>query len=680
MIVRRLLAQTCARSALTIPRRALATTPPVKPPPPFPTTPTCPAPTCACAPTPELPEGLEIDRAAPLNGAISSYAQHVLVCTGKDDWPSRIEEDNAGDNLAADLRELVGPRGKFSDPFHHTSILNASFPSSPPPKRRPELQTSSVYLLPQFKYVPFLPRVSFESAEALVRGYLQPDRLHPMHDGLSPIHRDRLLRKPAYRGLLWGVKDVKEVVVLVCGHGGRDRRCGVFGPMLRDEFEKRLPGMGVEVLRGPVEVEGEEGEAVEGTASGREYAARVGLISHIGGHKFAGNVIIYLPPGLKTQDGGEHPLAGHGIWYGRVEPRHVEGIVGETVLRGRVIEELFRGGIKQDGEILRFTRGKLKLRWLFIALLLCAAPPLLIMAYEDDRPLNPDTFAPFTVTDRLPVSPTAFVLTLEPATVRKRLSWYGGSMPPDESVGHAWDHGLWVLEVKQPEMQVAREYTPLPPTSIGDGRGSRLYVRKVDGGNVSGYLSKLGVGSPIQLRGPRTSFDLRGRLGLGRDGKVVFLAGGTGIAPALQAAKRLLDGDEGIELEVVWANRKRVDTFALGMPEHEGVVELLEGYKAKYPDRFSYSCTHLITSDDRDPPATSLTVRKPCECYDAHGSPVRGGKNLLMVSGPEGFVARYAGVKVWGGGKEMQGPVGGVLGELEKKYPRLGEEWLVLKL
>ncbi|KAJ4302144.1 Altered inheritance of mitochondria protein 32 [Collariella sp. IMI 366227] len=133
-----------------------------------------------------MPEGFDIDHKAPLNGLISNYAQHVLICTGKDDWPSRIEEDNSGDNLAADLRELVGPKGKFND----------------------------------FKYIPFLPRVSFESAEALVRGYLQPETLHPMHDGLSPIHRDRLTRKPTYQGLLSGVRDVEEVVVLICGHGG----------------------------------------------------------------------------------------------------------------------------------------------------------------------------------------------------------------------------------------------------------------------------------------------------------------------------------------------------------------------------------------------------------------------------------------------------------------------------
>lgn len=303
-----------------------------------------------------MPEGLAIDHKTKLNGLISNYAQHVLICTGKDDWPSKIEEENSGDNLAADLKELIGRGGVYNDPFHNISALNASFPSSPSP--RPEVQTTSAYLLPAFKYVPFLPRVSFDSVEGLVKGYLLPEKLHPAHDGESPIHRDRLTRKPAYRGLLHGVRDVEDVMVLICGHGGRDMRCGVMGPALREEFRARLPEEGVQVLEGPVEVSlsETEPEEIEGTVAagaGRKTTARVGLISHIGGHKFAGNVIVYLPPGLKGEDGGRHPLAGHGIWYGRVEPRHVQGLVRETVLRGNVVGELFRGGITGDGQILR---------------------------------------------------------------------------------------------------------------------------------------------------------------------------------------------------------------------------------------------------------------------------------------------------------------------------------------
>lgn len=230
--------------------------------------------------------------------------------------------------------------------------MNASFPSSSLP--RAEVQNTSVYLLPSFQYVPFLPRVSFESVEALVKGFLLPEELHQMHDSLSPIHRDRLRRKTAYQALLPGVRDVQDILVLICGHAGRDQRCGVFGPLLQGEFERCLPEKGVEVLSGPVDVNASgDAAALAGEGSGATRSARVGLISHIGGHKFAGNVILYLPPGLKTEAGEEHPLAGHGIWYGRVEPKHVEGIVAETILKGNVIADMFRGGIQRDGHILR---------------------------------------------------------------------------------------------------------------------------------------------------------------------------------------------------------------------------------------------------------------------------------------------------------------------------------------
>ena len=62
-----------------------------------------------------MPEGLEIDRKANMNGVMASYAEHVLICTGKEDWTSRIDDDDSGDNLAADLKELIGRGGDYSD-------------------------------------------------------------------------------------------------------------------------------------------------------------------------------------------------------------------------------------------------------------------------------------------------------------------------------------------------------------------------------------------------------------------------------------------------------------------------------------------------------------------------------------------------------------------------------------
>ncbi|KAK4191364.1 Sucrase/ferredoxin-like-domain-containing protein [Podospora australis] len=789
MIIRRLLAQSSARfppTTIATPLRRFATRAqhqPPKKPPSFPTTPTCPSPTCACSPTPDLPEGVEIDHKTELNGVMSSYAQHVLICTGKDDWPSKIEEDNGGDNLAADLKELIGRGGKYNDPFHNISVLNSSFPSSPggamPQSPSPDLQTTSVYLLPEFKYVPFLPRVSFEHAKALVKGYLLPEKLHQFHKGLSPVHRDRLLRAPAYQEALVGVKDVDEVVVLICGHGGRDVRCGIYGPLLRGEFEKRLPEQGLEVLTGPV-VPAEEGaKALRGE---KKTGARIGLISHIGGHKFAGNVIVYLPPNFKTEDGEKHPLAGHGIWYGRVEPKHVEGIVAETIRKGKVIEELFRGGVKQDGEILRLEcdrRGDLKnthrvsttpvpspeaakgndgqqptedgqqqtgeepppprrksnilpnlLAAVFILTLVSGTfdeifdslPPLFGSSTPPDI-LRTKTFSPFKIISREQVSPTAFIITVQSSS--SPLS------SPSAVLSQAWQHGIFSVEIKQPQIQVSRDYTPLPPSSPSEQTDMldkgilRFYIRRYDKGEVSTYLSRLSIGDTVEIRGPKLGFNIPSRLG--GDGKIVFLAGGTGIAPALQVARVALSSSSS-SMSIIWANRTREECA----PAHP-ITQLLEGLKQANKGQFGYavtvdaeksfidektissqlssptttsataagavgakkskscyyhSTTKLIASDGEDAiwedePSTKKSTTeekyKPldkCSCSEES----KGGKNLLMISGPEGFIRRFAGAKAWSFGKERQGVVGGVIGGLVRKYPGLGENWLVLKM
>lgn len=195
------------------------------------------------------------------------------------------------------------------------------------------------------------------SVHELIKGYLLSDsRLNFSQDNLKQIQKDSLVRRnEESRAKLYGVQDVKDVMVLICGHGGRDARCGVIGPVLKQDFERLLERQDIRIRDGPVVVKGpkedEEKKTLEEEEPGER--ARVGLISHIGGHKFAGNVILYIPPGMRMADGKENPLAGCGIWYGRVEPKHVEGIVKETVLGGRVIEDLFRGGITRGGEILK---------------------------------------------------------------------------------------------------------------------------------------------------------------------------------------------------------------------------------------------------------------------------------------------------------------------------------------
>ena len=91
----------------------------------YPTIDICPSPACACTPT---PTGLEIDHKLPLAGTKPGYAQHIVICTGRDDWPSRIE-DEEGPNLAKELKALLGPKGRF----HDVCILCFSLPASASP-------------------------------------------------------------------------------------------------------------------------------------------------------------------------------------------------------------------------------------------------------------------------------------------------------------------------------------------------------------------------------------------------------------------------------------------------------------------------------------------------------------------------------------------------------------------
>lgn len=136
--------------------------------------------------------------------------------------------------------------------------------------------------------------------------------------------------------------------ILICGHNSRDTRCGILGPLLRAEFNSYIRGQ----TRTPPDDERSTSFRFSGLEAVRPWIAfsRVALTSHIGGHAFAGNVIIYIPKMFKIASGEVSPLAGMGIWYGRVEPRHVWGIMKETVQRGCIIKELLRG-IHQPGAI-----------------------------------------------------------------------------------------------------------------------------------------------------------------------------------------------------------------------------------------------------------------------------------------------------------------------------------------
>ncbi|KAI9656358.1 MAG: hypothetical protein M1831_004610 [Alyxoria varia] len=251
------------------------------------------------------------------------------------DWPSKLE-DSGDDDVAKFVKGLFGRGGELHVPNRNVLVSATNFG-----RRKDESDTESrILALPAFLKGPrILPGPDTTSSERA----LSISDLERVKVELAKL--DQQVKSSDGSGKPTS-ESFNDIVILICGHGGRDSRCGTMGPILQAEFENLL-NKNVAL----VHESHEHSTSPDVVANNPNVAskARIAQITHIGGHKFAGNVIIHLPPTALTADGSQNPLASSSVWYGRVEPKHVEGIILETILRGSVIRELFRGGIDPSG-------------------------------------------------------------------------------------------------------------------------------------------------------------------------------------------------------------------------------------------------------------------------------------------------------------------------------------------
>lgn len=304
---------------------------------------------------------------------------------------------------------------------------------------------------------------------------------------------------------------------------------------------------------------------------------------------------------------------------------------------------------------------------------------------QDAHPetLNPQDFTSYTLLSKEPVSSTSSVFTLRPTTAGPNADIYT----------EAWRQGIWSVQIKQPQLQIARSYTPLPP-SHESAHDLRFLIRRDPHGEVSRYLHNLPLDASLDLRGPHLEYEIPQGVG-----EVLFLAGGTGIAPALQLVHTLLEREassgsgEYPKVQILWANRRREDALGLAARKAQmreswsawlsgsgpavememstseredtcGFTAQIRLLKAKYKDRLDLK--YFVDEDKSviDESVLSKYVQRSV-ATESKGSGKDGRRRkLIVVSGPEGFVNYFAGPKKWSGGQEGQGPLGGLLGGL----------------
>ena len=200
-----------------------------------------------------------------ISGTVKLYHRHLLVCTGHTHWPSQVEQE--GIFLQTLAKTISARTNEMSMKVKLTACDTQS-----------KNKGHDVMIFPEKIYY---SGVLLSQIPNLVEEQLVKNRIC------------RQIRNHSLSGQY----------VLICVHGKRDLRCGDCGPPLASRFEEELATRKL------------------------THMVSVQRTSHIGGHRFAGNVIIY--PG--------------GDWYGRVTPRDVPRIVDNHILNGQVVPELWRG-------------------------------------------------------------------------------------------------------------------------------------------------------------------------------------------------------------------------------------------------------------------------------------------------------------------------------------------------
>lgn len=327
----------------------------------------------------KYPRKFEIDETEELYGHVKGWSTHLIVATGKTDWVRDVADETGSIMEAVDRGGVTPSNGKL--------MLSAS--NMPVPDHSDH--SSMVLLLPSWQ---FIDNVTPASIPELITEFINPGPTNntplralaapPIPSAVPEKRPQEFSESPAVPATtipptlvnapkLTARPCPHKYLILMCSQKTRDARCGQSAPLLRKEFERLLRPMGL----------------YRDLHDERPGGVGIYFISHVGGHKFSANVMIYRhssairnsPTQTNNSDANGHTNGvdasleqlkihderdghevlldvnkeqqAHGngeaaqcIWLARVKPEDCENIIRYTVLQGKVVkpERQLRGG------------------------------------------------------------------------------------------------------------------------------------------------------------------------------------------------------------------------------------------------------------------------------------------------------------------------------------------------
>lgn len=247
----------------------------------------------------KFPKNMKLDEDSALWNSTSPYAMHAVVATGKTDWP----HDATG--VSGTFAHAVASWGKKSayPQLGETTTIKVtvgllSLAALESNDEYINEKRGDVLLLPFFVWVKNLSN----------------DNVQPVMDALVPsliLYRDSgasefpVTKLDEFPEVVVEV-DPHQAYVFLCSHRTRDKRCGITAPIMKKEMDLHLRELGL----------------YRDFGDARPNGVNVSYINHIGGHKYAANMIIYLRRSGKT------------IWLARCTPQNVKPIVDECIVGG----------------------------------------------------------------------------------------------------------------------------------------------------------------------------------------------------------------------------------------------------------------------------------------------------------------------------------------------------------
>jgi len=370
--------------------------------------------TCTVA----YPKKFSIDQSDTLYGHIKGFSTHVIVATGKTDWVRDVTDEKGsvmeavgrhGTNLQNGRCMLSASNMPIPGDGADTGILDADKAGSGGtdvlilpswriwhgirPRDVPELldgvvgkgETTTTRCEtdrpeerpPEEKLVKRLPATPPEEEEEEeapsanvprqnneVDGESGTPPLLPADDGDDGHEPEinKLTLQPAlpFTHRFHSTACPHAALILLCSQKTRDARCGQSAPLLRREFERHLRPLGLH----------------RDAHDTRPGGVGIYFVSHVGGHKYSANVLVYRTRRIGRVVGQGGNMAGGGdgydgdktsspvivdeadeaggavqcIWLARVRPEDCEPIVKYTVLQGKVVKPArqLRGGFDRE--------------------------------------------------------------------------------------------------------------------------------------------------------------------------------------------------------------------------------------------------------------------------------------------------------------------------------------------